>query len=271
MPDWGVPDALDATPEAEGVLEDASVPAGVDPVDVVVTDIEVARALEEEPQTPRQKAAYDLLVADHLSKLVAELPKAKRAAAQAVFTKSGQREPAELNGVPLGAVNLNNASGSWQIADRPAFLAWVSERRPLEVLEQINADELEAIRRRVWAVMSDWAEAKVLDGLAVLEVLGNALEPAKGAVGFTVAPAFEAAVLKAAADHARVDTDDGTGEEVLAEQIPGVRYTPGTPTLAIQPLKGDALKAARQAVLEQMGSAAAILGLAPADRREVTS
>lgn len=91
--------------------------------------------------TPREAAAQRLLGLAALSKVLKAATDKSRAEDGAAFDKAGQREVAELNGVPMGTVSRDNDKSEWSVEDAAAFLAWVKAEHPEHVVTTTTVTE----------------------------------------------------------------------------------------------------------------------------------
>jgi hypothetical protein len=111
------------------------------------------------------------------------------------FDEVGVREIGKLGDLPVGTVQLNKGRESWVIADQRAFLAWVQENRPGEIITTptVRTSYADAVKA-----------ACKKDGGVVDEATGELIVPPgvelrEGDPTLTVKPAPEAraAVLEA--------------------------------------------------------------------------
>lgn len=208
---------------------------------------------EQEEEDPRARAARELLVHKHLGLLHAESEKRKRAQVGDLFTKPGQREPADLDGAPLGNVRVDHGATGWKVTDPHALLEWTMANRPDEVEERIPVAELEAILERVTELAHP---DETLTGSVRLGELRDALRPR--ATELQARPLFAKALEVAAKNDQVVEVDD---RMMSARHVPGLSYVEAPPKLVVTVAKGEEGDRARAAVLARLGQAAAALGI----------
>lgn len=121
----------------------------------------------------------------------------------------GERVPAIVDGVTLGALTKPKESHKARIENRDVWFAWVKENRPEEIQRQLNATP------------------EILDAL-------TAMFPE--AVVEVVRPAYEKAILKEAKEQGRPPGDE------KGEVIPGIAVEKSTEYVSTSPLPPDAFE-----------------------------
>lgn len=104
-----------------------------------------------EPMSPRERAAWLLVVQTILRKLATEAEAERRGDARQYFTRPKQSEVPAWDSVELGLVRLDHGASAWRVKDRRAFTAWVKETNPTAI---VNPD----------VVVASW-EKRLLDDL----------------------------------------------------------------------------------------------------------
>ncbi len=108
--------------------------------------------------TPREEAAYRLIVQQVISRLASSAESQQRAVAAGLFTRVGQRESLEYDGHDLGLVQMDRGASGVKITDYRAFMAWVKDTNPTAILTTETV--VEAWQRRLLADIKkgDWVD-----------------------------------------------------------------------------------------------------------------
>lgn len=89
--------------------------------------------------TTREELANRALALRALKELVVAEELRVRAEMAEAFTLPGQREVGTINGQKVGAVALINGTSSWVVDDSSAWLRWVEENHPEEIVPTVRA------------------------------------------------------------------------------------------------------------------------------------
>lgn len=94
----------------------------------------------------RREIATRLVIQKTVIDLLKEANDAERADAKAAeFDEPGISEPAKVGDTRIGTVLVGNGRETWKVTDPRAFLAWVTETRPDELVQSVRESYTAAV------------------------------------------------------------------------------------------------------------------------------
>lgn len=118
----------------------------------------------------RREIATRLVIQKTVIDLLREANDIERAGAQTEFDEPGVSEPAKVGDTRIGTVLVGKGRETWKVTDPRAFLAWVTDTRPDELVQSVResftAAVLASCKKEGGWIDTDTGEISVPPGVA---------------------------------------------------------------------------------------------------------